>query len=89
MKKKFILPFVCLSFLFSGCNNVKKIPRIYSPDSHVRYAYYMECLENGYVVVFPERQEDLDDKLIEYFILADGSSHYFYPADGYEFVSES
>lgn len=83
MKKKFIIPFICLSYLFTGCSHAKRIPMILSPNVSTRYAYYQNCVDKGYAVVFHEPKDEL--QLIAMFELSDGTKVYFYPADGYEF----
>ena len=84
--KKLFLPLFCLSFLLMSCGKVKKVSKIISPQSSIRLAYYMKCVDEGSAVVYHVKQDQLDDKLIECFVLEDGTTYYFYPAKGYEFV---
>ena len=72
----FITAFIILTITFFL---VKSLPPrgVVSPDAHVRYGFYVDQLELGYVVDMPIETPSLGT-LLEHFTLSDGSEHWFY-----------
>ena len=59
---------------------VKSLPprAAIAPDENVRYAFYVDQLNLGYLIDSAKEDASLG-KLLEGFTLSDGSTHYFYP----------
>ena len=72
----FVTAFIILTLTFFL---IKSLPPtgVVSPTPSVRYAYYLDQVELGYVVDMPELTPSLG-KLLEDFTELDGTKHYFY-----------
>lgn len=64
--------------------DIVKIKKVVSPNAVTLYSFYKKCAEKGYVIDSPIIRTDLGEYLEK--IVIEGVEHYFYAAEGYEFI---
>lgn len=85
MKNKVLLSLVYSALLLTGCGKKKVIiPKI--PQDNIRYAFFEKCVDEGSAVDLAKENPELGNYLAHFVI--EGSEHYFYANQGYEFVDE-